>query len=301
MTASDIPEGDWIDRFVAPGLRPYLRLARVDRPIGTFLLLFPCWWGVALASPGFPDPVLLVLFAIGAVAMRAAGCIVNDIADREFDAQVARTQTRPIASGAIPVKRAAVFLGLLLLVGLAVLVCFNRFAIVLGLASVPLIVAYPFTKRFTYWPQAFLGLTFNWGALLGFAAVKGTLEPAALLLYAAGLFWTLGYDTIYAHQDREDDALIGVKSLALKLGTRTRPFLFAFYGVCLALIGVAGFAARLGPPFYGWLVTAGAHLFWQAGRVDLDDPRDCLAKFRSNTVFGGLILLALVLGAMTVF
>jgi len=294
--ASDIPAGGWIDRFLPPAARPFARLARLDRPIGSWLLLLPCWWGVALASPRFPDPWLLALFLVGAVVMRAAGCTLNDIADRDFDAKVARTRERPIASGAIDLKTAHVFLGALLLTGLAVLLAFNREAQIVGIASLPLVIVYPFTKRITDWPQAFLGLTFNWGALMGYAAVAGELAWPAFLLYGAGFFWTMGYDTIYAHQDKEDDLLIGVRSSALRLGARTRPFLFLFHGFAIAGIAAAGFAAGLSPWFLAGLALAAIQLAWQAASVAIDAPADCLAKFRSNLWFGLIVFAALVAG-----
>jgi 4-hydroxybenzoate polyprenyltransferase len=293
-TASDIPTGTWIDRLAPAPARPYLRLVRIDRPIGTWLLLFPCWWSAALAADGPPDLRLMVLFAVGALIMRGAGCVLNDIADRDFDYRVARTRTRPIASGEISVFRACLFLGALLLAGLAVLVQFNPFAIALGIASLPLVAFYPYAKRFTHWPQAVLGLTFNWGALLGWAAVRGGLDPAALALYAGGVFWTLGYDTIYAHQDKEDDALVGIKSTALRLGAATRPWLFAFYGAAIVLFALAGQLAQIAWPFFAALALAGLHLLWQAGRTDLDDPAACLAAFRSNRAVGWIVLIGIV-------
>ena len=294
-----MPAQGWIDRFAPAPLAPYLRLARFDRPIGTWLLLFPCWWGVALATAGAPDPVLLGLFALGAVIMRAVGCTFNDIVDRDLDARVARTAARPLPSGAVTVVQASAFLGLLLVAGLAVLVMFNPFTLLLGVAALPLVFAYPFTKRITYWPQAVLGLTFNWGALLGWAAVRGDLAAPALALYGAGIFWTLGYDTIYAHQDRDDDLLVGVKSTALALGPRTRPWLFVFYGLTVGLVALAGALAGLGWPFYVVLAAGGAQLAWQAARVDLDAPKDCLAKFVSNKWFGWVLFVAIVAGQMT--
>jgi 4-hydroxybenzoate polyprenyltransferase len=295
----DIPVGNWIDRWIPPPARPYLRLMRLDRPIGTWLLLFPCWWSAALAADGWPDPLLMALFAVGAVVMRGAGCTVNDIADHEFDAQVARTRTRPIPSGAVSVRQAAAFLALQLAVGLLVLVQLNLFAMVVGAASLLLVFPYPFMKRITWWPQAWLGLTFNWGALLGWAAVRGDIGAPALLLYAAGLFWTLGYDTIYAHQDKDDDALIGVKSTALRLGDATPGWLAAFYGAALALIAAAGWFAGLGWPFWPLLAVAGLQLAWQVKAVDIDDPADCLAKFKSNRGFGWLLLAAVIAGRVT--
>ena len=251
---TDIPSGDWVDRLAPAPWRPYLRLARLDRPIGTWLLLFPGWWGIALAAPGWPDWKLIALFAIGAVAMRGAGCTFNDIADRDFDKAVERTRGRPIPSGQVSLRQAALFMACELAVGALVLVCLNRLAIDLGFAVLLLIATYPFMKRITYWPQFFLGLNFNWGALMGYAAASGNLAWPSYLLYAGGIAWTLGYDTIYAHQDKEDDALIGVKSSALALGENTRPFLFAFYAAAALLWAGAGVAAGLG--FWFWLALA---------------------------------------------
>src|SRR5271154_1455641 len=232
---TDIDRGDWVGRWLPGWAEPYARLARLDRPIGTWLLLFPGWWGIALASPRWPDPVLLALFGLGAVAMRGAGCTLNDIADRKYDGKVARTRLRPIPSGRGSVKQAALFMAAQLKIGAAILPSLNRVSILLGLAVLGLIATYPYMKRITYWPQLFLGLNFNWGALLGWTAVTGRLARPPVLLYLRGIFWTLGYDTIYAHQDKEDDARIGVKSSALALGERTRPFLFLFYGAAAAL------------------------------------------------------------------
>ncbi|MGB0747417.1 MAG: 4-hydroxybenzoate octaprenyltransferase [Magnetospiraceae bacterium] len=296
---SDIPQGSWIDRWAPAYTRPFLRLMRLDRPIGTWLLLFPCWWSLALANPGWPDGRWLwyaALFGVGALVMRGAGCTVNDIADREFDGKVARTANRPLPSGAVSLKEALIFLVLQLLVGLLILVQFNLFAILLGAASLGLVAIYPFAKRVTYWPQVVLGLTFNWGALLGWAAIQGSVGLPALALYVAGLFWTLGYDTVYAHQDKEDDLFVGVKSTALRLGSYTRPFLYGFYGLALTLIGLACWTAGL-PWFtvFG-LALAGAHLYRQANGVDLDDPKDCLRMFKSNRDFGWILLLTLLAG-----
>lgn len=296
--SGDIPVGNWIDRWVPAAWRPYLRLMRLDRPIGTWLLLFPGWWSMALASDGLPSLWLFLLFAIGAVVMRGAGCTFNDWADREFDGRVARTASRPIPSGAVSPKQALAFLGLQLAVGLLVLLQLNGLAMAVGAASLLLVFPYPFMKRITYWPQAWLGLTFNWGALLGWAAVTGELALPPLLLYAAGLFWTLGYDTIYAHQDKEDDALIGVKSTALALGAATPQWLWRFYGVALALIAAAGALAGLSWPFWPLLALAGAQLAWQAATVDCDDGADCLNTFRSNRWFGWLLLAAIVAGRL---
>ncbi len=293
-TKSDIPTGNWIDRFAPAPARPYLRLIRVDRPIGTWLLLFPCWWSVALASEAAPDLRLIVLFAVGAIIMRGAGCILNDIADRDFDSLVARTRARPIASGEITVFRALLFLAGMLFAGLLVLIQFNVFAIALGIASLPLVALYPYAKRFTHWPQAVLGLAFNWGALVGWAAVRGAIDPAAVALYAGCVLWTLGYDTIYAHQDKEDDALVGIKSTALRLRDTTRPWLFAIYGAAVVLFALAGHLAQLAWPFFAALALAGLHLLKQAARTDLDDPAACLAAFRSNRVVGWIVFAGIV-------
>jgi len=297
--ATDIPSESWIDRFAPEVIRPYLRLARLDRPIGTWLLLLPCWWGAALATPAWPDATMFVLFTIGAVVMRGAGCTVNDLADRKFDARVARTATRPIASGQISVLKAFVFLALQLLLGLSILLQFNAFTVALGVSSLLLIVLYPFMKRITYWPQLFLGFTFNWGALLGWAAVKGELSAPAFVLYGAGIFWTLGYDTIYAHQDKEDDVLIGVKSTALKFGDGTKPWLVGFYSITVILLAATGLLANLAWPFYSGLTLAALHLAWQIKSVDIANSKNCLRRFKSNRNFG-LILLAGIIAAQVI-
>jgi 4-hydroxybenzoate polyprenyltransferase len=291
---TDIRSGDWAERFAPPALVPYIRLARLDRPIGTWLLLFPGWWAIALAAPGWPEWRLMALFGIGAVVMRGAGCTLNDIIDRDFDARVQRTRTRPLPSGAVSLWQAMVFLALQLALGAAVLLSLDRLAVALGLAVLLLIGTYPLMKRVTYWPQFFLGVNFNWGALMGWAAATGSLGLPAFLLYGGGIAWTLGYDTIYAHQDKEDDVLIGVKSAALALGSRTRPWLFVFYAAATALWGAAGWAAGLGWPFWLAIVLVLFQLLWQAARVDIDDPADCLAKFRSNRTAGWLLLLGIV-------
>jgi len=296
ISASDIPKGNWVERLLPAGARPYARMARFDRPIGTWLLLFPCWWSLALAAEGWPNIYLFVLFGLGALVMRGAGCTFNDITDRDFDGRVARTADRPIPSGAVSVLQAVIYMGALALIGLAILLQFNRFAVIVGAASLVLIVIYPFMKRVTYWPQFFLGLAFNWGALLGWAAVRGDLGLPAYLLYAAGIFWTLGYDTIYAHQDKEDDALVGIKSLALKFGPATRPFLYVFYAAAIALTAASGWAAGLSWPFYAFVAAGAVQLAWQARNIDLDDPVDCLVKFKSNRLFGWLLLGALIAG-----
>ena len=274
-------------------------LMRLDRPYGAWLLLLPCWWSIALAADGgWPNLVYLALFALGAFIMRGAGCVMNDIADRDFDGQVARTATRPIPSGQVTVRQAVLFLTLLGFMGLAILVQFNSFAIAIGVLSLATVIIYPYMKRFTYWPQMFLGLSFNWGALLGWAAVKGELSAAPGVLYAAGILWTLGYDTIYAHQDKDDDVLIGIKSTALKLGRATRGWLVFFYGGAMVLIGLSGWLSGLGPLYFAALVPAAAHLFWQVASVDIDDAKNCLLRFKSNRDFGLLVFAAIVVAQL---
>jgi 4-hydroxybenzoate polyprenyltransferase len=280
-----------------PRLRDLALLARWDRPIGTWLLLLPCWWGLALAGP---EPVrglwLAALFAVGAVAMRGAGCTINDLADRKFDAQVARTANRPLAAGRVSVAQALAFVLAQMAVGLLVLTQLDPITAMVALASVPLVIVYPFMKRITWWPQAFLGLTFNWGALVGYCAVVGAVQLPAVLLYAAGLFWTLGYDTIYAHQDKDDDALIGVRSTALRLGASTRPWIWGFYAVTLVLLAAAAVAGGLGWPFWLGLVAVAVLLAWQALAADFDDAADCLKHFRANRMVGLVVTAALVVG-----
>lgn len=294
--AGDIPLGNWVDRYAPTVLRPYLRLSRLDRPIGTWLLLLPGWWSLALSSKFWPDSFHFLLFALGATVMRGAGCTFNDIIDRDFDGKVARTAARPIPSGDVSLAQASAWLLLQLLVGLLILAQFNNFAIAVGAASLGLIFPYPFMKRITYWPQAWLGLTFNWGALLGWAATTGQLESPAFLLYSGGLFWTLGYDTIYAHQDKEDDALVGVKSTALRLGDATPLWLVLFYGAAWALFCAAGWAGGEHWPFFLLMGAAAAQLGWQIRGLDLNSPLDCLEKFKSNRSFGLIVLAALCAG-----
>ncbi len=296
---ADAPAGNWVDRLAPERLKPWLRLIRADRPIGVWLLLWPCWWSTALAGIAsgapFPDVRLLALFAAGAFAMRSAGCIYNDILDRDIDAKVERTRGRPLASGQISLTGAAVFMVALCLVGLAVLLQFNLFAIVLGFASVGVVLIYPLMKRITYWPQAVLGLAFSWGALMGWAAVFGELELAPLLLYAAAVAWTIGYDTIYAHQDKEDDAVIGLKSTALRFGARTKEWLALFYGLTLGGLALAGALAGVGAIYYVGLVAGAMHLAWQVVTLDTEDTRNCLTRFRSNHGFGAIIFAAMAL------
>ena len=296
---ADAAPKNWVDRYAPAWTLPYLRLARADRPVGFFLLALPCFWSVALAGRSvgapYPDPWLLLLFAVGAIAMRAAGCTYNDIVDRKIDAQVARTRSRPLPSGQVSVTGAVIFMLALCLVGLGVLLSLNRFSILLGLGVVPIVALYPFVKRVSYWPQAVLGLAFNWGALMGWAAVLGGLAVAPIILYVGAVAWTIGYDTIYAHQDREDDALIGMKSTALRFGRSTQTWLSAFYGLAWSAIFLSGLAAGAGLVFVAGMGLAGAQLAWQVATLDIDDAENCLRRFRSNRDFGLLIFVAIAL------
>jgi 4-hydroxybenzoate polyprenyltransferase len=299
----DSPANALILRVLPSALRPYALLARLDRPIGTWLLLFPCWWGLLIAPHSLTEPVEVLrnalLFAVGALVMRGAGCTYNDIIDRDIDAKVARTRGRPLPSGAVSVSAAIVFMACEVLIGLAVLLSFNGFTFWLGVGSLAIVAAYPFMKRVTWWPQAWLGLAFNWGALMGYAAMTGTLDAAAYVLYAAGIFWTLGYDTIYALQDREDDALVGVRSTARKFGPAAKRWIGAFHTGTIALLAIAGWLSGFKVSFYAIRALAAGQLAWQTTGLQMDDARDCLAKFRSNRAFGWLIVLAMVFGQAT--
>lgn len=296
-THTDINPPQWFERFLPSYLHPYATLARLDRPIGIWLLLLPGWWGIVLASGGLfhmglKSWTLIVLFGIGAIIMRAAGCVINDLWDRDLDKQVERTKSRPLAAGTLNEKQAMVFLAGLLTVGLLILLTMNWTTIILGVLSIPLIVAYPYMKRITWWPQAFLGITFNFGALMGYSAVTGTLGFSALLLYAAGICWTLGYDTIYAHQDREDDAMAGIKSTARLFGEDSPRWVKSFYDLCA---GFLVFAVLLqGSGLWGAIaiLMACSHLLWQMTEWQPQDPASSLLIFRANRDFGLLVLLA---------
>src|SRR5690242_16817358 len=284
--------GNWVDRLAPVGIRPYLRLARLDRPIGSWLLLLPCWWSAGLAAVAAHQQVNLwhvVLFFVGAFAMRGAGCTWNDIVDRDLDARVERTRSRPIPSGQVSVAGASTFLVLQALVGLAVLLQFNGFTILTGIASLGIVAVYPFMKRVTYWPQIALGLAFSWGALMGWPAVFARLDWPALLLYAGSIACVICYDTIYARQDREDDALIGLKSPALLFGDRTRPIVAVFYRLAVLLIALESWSIGAGIVFSRGLFAFAAHLSWQIRRLDIDDPANCLTVFKPNQN-AGLIL-----------
>jgi 4-hydroxybenzoate polyprenyltransferase len=294
--------GNWVDTHAPLWLRPYLRLCRLDRPIGSWLLLLPCWWSAALAAGVAHDvsqlPLTIPLFFLGAFAMRGAGCTWNDITDRDLDAKVERTRSRPIPSGQVSVKRALLFLALQALVGLAVLLQFNRFAIVTGIASLLVVAIYPFMKRITYWPQVVLGLAFSWGALMGFAVILQRIDATALLLYAGSISWVIGYDTIYAHQDAEDDALIGVKSTARLFGARTHQALVIFYALAVVLIAAAFVRAGVHWPAWLGLAAFAAHLGWQISRLKISDPALCLRLFKSNRDAGLLLFAGLLVDAL---
>ncbi|HEU0059964.1 MAG TPA: 4-hydroxybenzoate octaprenyltransferase [Hyphomicrobiaceae bacterium] len=294
----DAPQGNWVDRLAPEACRPFLRLARFDRPIGAWLLLFPCWWGQLLAEASLghaaADASYLLLFLIGAFVMRGAGCTYNDIVDRDYDARVARTAARPIASGQVSLAEAQMFLGVLALIGLLVLIQFNVFTIVLGVASVLLIAVYPFAKRYTDWPQLVLGLTFKWGALVGWSAITGGLSTAPLTLYAGCVLWTVGYDTIYAHQDKDDDEAIGLRSTALTLGAATRPVVALFYAAAVVLWAVAGALAGAGLAFFLALALVGVQFVWQLATLRTEDAANCLKRFRSNQLVGWILCLGLV-------
>jgi 4-hydroxybenzoate polyprenyltransferase len=304
MTTAPLPDAapaNWVDRHAPAWARPWLRLGRFDRPTGVWLLMLPGWQGIALAGAiqgRAPDLRLLVEFLVGAALMRAAGCAYNDIVDKDFDAKVARTANRPIPAGQISVKQAWAFVVVCCLVSLAILLSMGKLAIGLGAASLLLVAAYPFMKRITWWPQAWLGLTFNWGALLGFAAATGRLDLPAFALYASGIFWTLGYDTIYAIQDLEDDALIGVKSSARRLGKNARRGVALFYLAAVVLAAAAGWTAGLGLLFVPLLALYATHLWLQSTRVKTDQPRLALALFKSNSWAGLILFAAFAAGAV---
>jgi 4-hydroxybenzoate polyprenyltransferase len=294
----DAGPGNWVDHIAPARWRPYLRLVRFDRPIGAWLLLFPCWWGQALAELSlgrpYPSPWYLALFFAGAFLMRGAGCTYNDIVDRDYDRRVARTAARPLPSGQVSVAKAQILLGLLSAAGFVILLQFNLFTVVLGASSLILVAIYPFMKRLTDWPQIALGLVFKWGALVGWSAVAGSLSPPSVALYAGCVLWTVGYDTIYAHQDKEDDLRVGLKSTALRLGGATPKWLVGFYGGAVALWAIAGAAAGAHLAFFLALVAAAAHFAWQAATLQLDDPANCLARFKSNQLVGWLLFAGLV-------
>ena len=309
-SVADAPKGNWVDTLAPPATRPYLRLSRADRPIGTWLLLIPCLWAIALAAAetgGFVwhDLWLALSCAIGAFLMRGAGCTWNDITDRHFDAAVARTRSRPIPSGQVTVRQAVIWMVAQALIAAMILFSYNWLAIGLGIASLTLVAIYPFAKRFTWWPQAFLGLAFNWGAVLLWAAHAGNVGLAPVLLYGAGIAWTLFYDTVYAHQDKEDDALIGVKSTARLFAANTGRWLAGFMMAAVVLLSGAVVVALGGNanPLPLLIGLAGAwgfgwHMLWQMRRLDIDDPAICMVVFRSNRDAGLIPALFLAVAAL---
>ena len=308
---ADAPSGHWVYRALPRAVWPYAQLARWDRPIGWWLLLWPCWWSAALAAsahaqPGaplwsaLPSPWHILLFLVGAIAMRGAGCTYNDLVDENIDNQVERTRSRPLPSGKVTRKQAWLFLLLQALVGLAVLLQFNSFAIPLGLCSLAVVAIYPFMKRFTNWPQLGLGLAFSWGALMGWAVEFGDLDGPAIMLYIGSILWVIGYDTIYAHQDKEDDALVGVRSTARLFGENTKAWLAGLYGGALACFAIAFASAQVPVPALAGLIAAGAHMARQITRLDINNPDQCLRLFRSNNQVGWLIFLGLIGGALWV-
>lgn len=295
---TDIRAGGWVARL-PEAWRPYALLMRLDRPIGSWLLVLPGFWAFAMAAPSWGRGLwLAALFGLGAVLMRGAGCVVNDLWDRDLDRQVERTAGRPLASGAVRPRQALAFLGVLLAVSFLILVQLPWAAILLGVLSLVPIALYPLAKRVTDWPQAVLGLVFSWAAPTGYAAATGGLDAAAIALWAAGFFWILGYDTIYAHQDREDDALVGIRSTALKFGAKTRPFLAACYAVALALLLLAGVLAGLSWWFIPAMLLPAALLARQVVRLDIRDPALCLSLFKANRDVGLAVALAFLIGRL---
>jgi 4-hydroxybenzoate polyprenyltransferase len=292
--------GNWVDGFAPTFTRPYLRLARLDRPIGSWLLLIPCWWSLGLAAMKvgvLPQLSHVLLFFVGAFAMRGAGCTWNDLVDRDLDTKVERTRSRPIPSGQVTPRQAALFMVAQALVGLVVLLQFNRFTVFCGFASLGIVAIYPFMKRITYWPQIVVGLAFSWGALMGWPAAFGRLDAPALVLYGGSILWVIAYDTIYAHQDRDDDMLIGIKSTALLFQTHTRAMLAVFYAGGVILIGLAGEMAGGGLIFIAGVIAFAVRLAWQVWRIDIDDPALCLSLFKSNRDAGLILFGAMLLEA----
>ena len=290
---ADASKDNWVERLLPQAFLPYAQLMRLDRPIGWWLLLLPCWWGLFLAQiargGGLPNLWFVFLFLLGAIIMRGAGCTLNDIVDRNYDGLVARTKGRPIPSGRVSVKQALIFLVSQCLLGLVILLQFNLYTIILASASLLIVAIYPFMKRVTHWPQLVLGLAFNWGALVGWSAVQGSLAWPPLVLYLGGIFWTLGYDTIYAHQDKEDDVLIGVKSTALQFGENTRGWLIGFFVLALVSIDAALWLAGASFIAHMGVALAAVHATWQVKQFEINNSALCLRLFKSNREFGLII------------
>lgn len=298
---ADAPSRHWVYRGLPKAAWPFAQLARWDRPIGWQLLLWPCWWSMALAAQSQSAAISiwhLAFFAIGAIAMRGAGCTYNDIIDVKIDTQVERTRSRPLPSGQVTKRAAWVFLVAQALTGFVVLIQFNWFAIWLGIASLGIVAAYPFMKRITNWPQLVLGLAFSWGSLMGWAATFGALSLAPVLLYSATILWVIGYDTIYAHQDREDDALVGIGSTARLFGNRTKSALVILYTGMVLLMGAAFYAANAHMISYVGLLATALHLARQIHVLDIENPDQCLKLFKSNSLIGAMIFVTLLIGAI---
>ncbi|KAK6742582.1 hypothetical protein RB195_010065 [Necator americanus] len=295
-----IPSASDLVSAAPASVKPYLQLMRLDKPTGTWLLFWPCTWSIGLATPAcqFPSLYYLTLFGTGAILMRSAGCVINDLFDKDFDRQVERTKLRPLACGSLNDRQAISLLAALLSASFAVLLQLNWFSVAVGSASTVLVVSYPLAKRFTYWPQFVLGLTFNWGALLGWSAIEGSLSSASIALYLAAIQWTLLYDTIYAHQDKADDIMIGVKSTALRFGENTKLWLGGFGCAAIAGLGLAGYLAEQTWPYYVALAATSAHLGWQVGTVKINDGNDCWKKFKSNQWFGVILFTGIVIGTL---
>lgn len=292
----------WIESYLPENIRPYAHLARLDKPIGTWLLAWPCMWSITLAAaPGhLPDLKMMTLFGCGAFLLRGAGCTINDLLDRHIDTKVERTKSRPIASGALTPFQGVCFLGFQLLLGLGILLQLNNYSIILGASSLLLVFSYPLMKRITFWPQAYLGLTFNWGALLGWSAIRGSLDPTVVLpLYFSGVCWTLVYDTIYAHQDKEEDKIVGVKSTALRFGDSTKQWITGFGTACIGSLALGGYNANLGWPYYVFLTGASGQLAWQIWTVDIYSRADCGRKFVSNKWFGAIVFGGILMGRLS--
>ncbi|KAM2140671.1 hypothetical protein ACFX1Q_007048 [Malus domestica] len=299
---NDKVEGTWIDLYLPMRAQPYAKLARLDKPIGTWLYAWPFWWSTAMAAnPGqLPDIKILTLLGFGALFIRGAGCTINDLVDRDIDIKVERTKSRPLASGVLTPFQGISFLGFQLLLGLGIYLQLNNYSCVLCVSSWFLIFTYPLMKRLTYWPQAYLGLMINWGALIGWAAVKRSIDPAIVLpLYFSGVCWTLVYDTIYAHQDKEDDLKVGVKSTALKFGDSTKKWITGFGIMCMSSLALSGYSAEIGWPYYTFLGVAFGQLAWQISTVDLSSPADCSRKFVSNKWFGAILFIAILFGRLS--
>ncbi|MBX7146879.1 MAG: 4-hydroxybenzoate octaprenyltransferase [Alphaproteobacteria bacterium] len=299
---TDIPSKSWIDfQFIPHFIKPYLRLMRLDRPIGIWLLLLPCWWGITLATEHghWPSFKLLGFFTLGAILMRGAGCTINDLIDRKIDQKVERTAQRPIASGQISIHQAILFLLMLLILSFLILIHFNSLTIILGCGSLLLIVIYPWMKRFTWWPQAFLGITFNWGVLMGYGSVQNKISFSCFIFYLGTIFWTLVYDTIYAHQDKKDDLMIGVKSTALHFGRHNRLYLISFTTLMISLILISGWLVYFthiisGLIFSGSILISGTWLYLSIIKIDFDNPKQCLKIFCQQRFIGIIIFLGLI-------